>query len=323
MARALLALLCTFGIFAVVFGLWSLNVYLTTPHKPAYTLVPLPPSKLKPATTATSTTTSPEVEATATSAKTIDTEKTSTSSPINPEPTPEPTPSIPIVVPTATYLTITTGCTISLNGDCKHAFSRPSAKSTIRTALRIGAVLLVKGSTTTADGTTWYQIDFDEALRYPERLTLPWYVRSDAGELTTTTGPRDLQATTPSTTKSLLVDRGDQKMYTYDGDTLVRTYIISTGKDLSPTPRGTFTIYRMTPSRYMQGPIPGINTTYYDLPGVPWNLYFTKEGAVVHGAYWHDDFGHQHSNGCVNLRPTDAKDLYDWADLGMKITVRD
>ena len=97
--------------------------------------------------------------------------------------------------------------------------------------------------------------------------------------------------------------------------------IISTGLELSPTPAGTFTIFKKTPSRYMQGPLPGF-TDYYDLPGVPWNLYFTQQGAVIHGTYWHDSFGQPYSHGCVNLSPEDAKRLYEWAGLGTKVTVK-
>ena len=71
----------------------------------------------------------------------------------------------------------------------------------------------------------------------------------------------------------------------------------------------------------MQGPIPGVAEEYYDLPGVPWNLYFTYEGAVIHGAYWHENFGSRYSHGCVNLAPADAKMLYDWADVGTMVIV--
>ena len=121
-----------------------------------------------------------------------------------------------------------------------------------------------------------------------------------------------------------MVDRSDQKLYAYDGDTLFMVATSSTGLDSTPTPRGTFTIYQKTPSRYMQGPLPNIaSDDYYDLPGVPWNLYFTEGGAVIHGAYWHDKFGTKYSHGCVNLSPAIAKVIYDWAELGTPVTVRD
>jgi lipoprotein-anchoring transpeptidase ErfK/SrfK len=98
---------------------------------------------------------------------------------------------------------------------------------------------------------------------------------------------------------------------------------ISTGLELTPTPRGEFKVYLKTPTRYMQGPLPGISNQYYDLPGVPWNLYFTKEGAVIHGAYWHQSFGKPYSHGCVNVDPLLARTLYEWTDLGTSVVVRD
>jgi lipoprotein-anchoring transpeptidase ErfK/SrfK len=44
----------------------------------------------------------------------------------------------------------------------------------------------------------------------------------------------------------------------------------------------------------------------YDLPAVPWTQYYTSAGAAVHGAYWHDDFGAPHSEGCINLTWADS-----------------
>ena len=99
---------------------------------------------------------------------------------------------------------------------------------------------------------------------------------------------------------------------------------ISTGLELTPTETGTFTVFKKTPSRYMQGPLPGfVDRQAYDLPGVPWNLYFTQGGAVIHGAYWHNSFGKPYSHGCVNLPPQQAKKLYNWAPLGTKVIVTD
>ena len=124
-------------------------------------------------------------------------------------------------------------------------------------------------------------------------------------------------------TKRIIVDRSEQMLYAYDGMTLFMREPISTGLELTPTPRGIFTVYRKTPSRYMQGPLPGVSDQYYDLPGVPWNLYFTLQGGVIHGAYWHDNFGQPWSHGCVNLPPDKAEQLYQWADVGTSILVRD
>jgi lipoprotein-anchoring transpeptidase ErfK/SrfK len=113
-------------------------------------------------------------------------------------------------------------------------------------------------------------------------------------------------------------------LYAFEGNELFLEVDISTGLELTPTPRGTFTIFKKTPSRYMQGPLPYLaQQKYYDLPGVPWNLYFTEEGAVIHGAYWHNSFGSRYSSGCVNVDPAIAYALYNWAELGTTVIVKD
>jgi lipoprotein-anchoring transpeptidase ErfK/SrfK len=59
------------------------------------------------------------------------------------------------------------------------------------------------------------------------------------------------------------------------------------------------------------GPAPG--DMPYSIEDVPFVMYF--EGSyALHGAFWHNNFGHQQSHGCVNLAPLDAKRLFFWAD---------
>ena len=36
-------------------------------------------------------------------------------------------------------------------------------------------------------------------------------------------------------------------------------------------------------------------------------------GFSFHGTYWHSNFGHPMSHGCINMTIDDAKKLYDWA----------
>jgi lipoprotein-anchoring transpeptidase ErfK/SrfK len=167
---------------------------------------------------------------------------------------------------------------------------------------------------------------FDEWLRYPERLQGDWYVSAEFVEVLLDEGDKTVweDGKASTTGQKIIVDRSEQKLYAYSGEELFMEALISTGLELTPTPRGTFTIYKKTPSRYMQGPLPGlIDQQAYDLPGVPWNLYFTQEGAVIHGAYWHKSFGRPYSHGCVNLAPEEARTLYNWAQLGTKVIVRD
>lgn len=218
------------------------------------------------------------------------------------------------------YVEVTDSCDIHYEGDCLLVRTGPGTNFPVVSRLRNHVVLKVDGKVE-RDGMTWYKIAFDEYLRYPERVQSDWYIAAPFVEVLFDEGDKTIDADGATSSQRIIVDRAEQMLYAYDGDELFMETSISTGLELSPTPRGTFTIFKKTPSRYMQGPLPGFTDTY-DLPGVPWNLYFTHQGAVIHGTYWHDSFGSPYSHGCVNLRPEDARKLYAWAELGAKVIVQ-
>ena len=234
----------------------------------------------------------------------------------------------PVVVqsPLFHYIEIADGCDWSYVGACVNMRSGPGLTYPIVGHLRTGVVLKVEATTTEADGHEWYKVIFDGEIRYPERVTGDWYVADDPESVQPFEDAGDSESTpgvVASTTKRIVVSRSEEMLYAYDGDQLFMKVPISTGLEFTPTPLGTFTVYKKTPSRYMQGPLPGVSDQYYDLPGVPWNLYFTTGGAVIHGAYWHDHFGQPWSHGCVNVPLVDeAYRLYMWAVLGTPVIVQ-
>jgi hypothetical protein len=221
------------------------------------------------------------------------------------------------------YVEVVDGCGIHYEGECVLVRSGPGLEFDVVARLRNDQVLKVDGSVT-RKGMTWYKVVFDEWLLYPERLQNDWYVSADYVSVLYDEGDKTIWDTeTGTSTKQIIVDLSEQTLTaTEDGETFM-CVDISSGLAMTPTPLGTFTIFKKTPSRYMQGPLPGLSSDQtYDLPGVPWNLYFTHDGAVIHGAYWHDSFGSTYSHGCVNLLPEEAKKLYLWADLGMDVVVQ-
>jgi len=246
------------------------------------------------------------------------------SSPLLPlitELTEEPEPRIE----TPTYIEILDSCGADYAGGCVNVRIEPSKDAPSLMQLRTGVVLPVASTTVTdTEGRTWYKVLFTEWIRYPDRVPKNWYVAADYVRPFFDAGALNLDVEhAPETGKRIVIDRSEQTLYAYDGDELFLTSPISTGRDLTPTPRGSFEVYRKMPSRYMQGPLPGISDQYYDLPGVPWNLYFTKEGGAIHGAYWHTEFGNPWSHGCVNLPLDTARRLYEWTPLGTKVIVQD
>jgi len=58
----------------------------------------------------------------------------------------------------------------------------------------------------------------------------------------------------------------------------------------------------------------------YNLPNVPWVMYF-YDGYAIHGTYWHHNFGHPMSHGCINMTIPDAHWLYNWAPKGTLVVI--
>lgn len=227
--------------------------------------------------------------------------------------------------PLFTYIEITDSCESDYKEVCAVARPEPATSSPALIRLRKGMVLQVSTTTLESAGHTWYKVQFQEPIRYPERVAESWYVAKDTVREFTDVGVQELapDAHNASSTRHIIIDQSEQMLYAYDGDVLFMKTPTSTGLHDTPTPLGTFHIYKKTPSRYMQGPLPGVSEQYYDLPGVPWDLYFTKEGGAIHGAYWHKEFGSQWSHGCVNLPLSIARVLYEWTPLGAEVIVRD
>jgi lipoprotein-anchoring transpeptidase ErfK/SrfK len=109
------------------------------------------------------------------------------------------------------------------------------------------------------------------------------------------------------------VNLSQQMLYAYEGDTVVASFLVSTGVPAFPTVTGKFHIYIKLVSTLMAG------DGYY-LPNVPYTMYFYK-GYGIHGTYWHNNFGHPMSHGCVNMYTPDAKWMFYWASEGTLVNI--
>jgi hypothetical protein len=107
------------------------------------------------------------------------------------------------------------------------------------------------------------------------------------------------------------VNLTEQKLYAHNGNKIDYTFLVSTGK-WAPTPTGEFKIWgKLRFTRMKGGSVE--KHDFYDLPNVPYTQYF-YQGYGLHGAYWHNNFGHPMSHGCVNLSVPDAEKLFYWTN---------
>lgn len=119
-----------------------------------------------------------------------------------------------------------------------------------------------------------------------------------------------------ATTKQIVVDLSIQTLIAYENSQEIMRTLVSTGK-WGRTPNGTFRIWGKFRFTKMSGGSRALHTYYY-LPNVPYVMFFSNSeiaagrGYSLHGTYWHDNFGHPMSHGCVNMRTVDAGSMYEW-----------
>jgi len=129
---------------------------------------------------------------------------------------------------------------------------------------------------------------------------------------------------TSSSNKAIIVDVSDQRVYVYENGQLIWTFAASTGVAGRETARGNF---------YIQNKLPMAYAATWNLQ-MPYWLGFYWAGPLQNGFHalpilsngqrlWEGLLGSPASYGCVILSDHDARLLYDWAEVGVPVTVRD
>ncbi len=132
-------------------------------------------------------------------------------------------------------------------------------------------------------------------------------------------GQYGLTFTTPPN-KRIEVDISEQKLRLWQGDEMVREFIVATGVTGADTPLGEFVVqYKMETARF-RGTNPSGRT--YDLPNVKWVLVFQGD-YTIHGSYWRTVYGQPMSNGCVSMSDPNAEFVFYWAPEGTPISIHE
>jgi hypothetical protein len=165
---------------------------------------------------------------------------------------------------------------------------------------------------------TAVQLTGQEALvsgyRYAE-TDEGWWMRQAEG---TIAKPGPVPTDLKPGEKWIDVNLKTQTLIAFEGDKPVFATLVSTGrmddevkeKDHRTKP-GSFRIREKHIAATMDGDVASDGP--YSIEDVPWIMYFNGSIAL-HGAFWHQNFGHVQSHGCVNLSPVDARSLFGWTD---------
>jgi hypothetical protein len=190
----------------------------------------------------------------------------------------------------------------------------PSEQATPLYRLYYKTVLWVIGTEMDEEGRAWYRI-------LDDRLGYKFYARAEHLRFFTAQELAPVSPDVPPESKRIEVDLTKQTVTALEYGEPVFTTTVSSGwlrKDPQPgqgrtvTPIGTFRVFEKVPSRHMGNGRLTSNPDAYELPGVPFVSFFHILGTAFHGAYWHNDFGRPSSQGCLNMRPDEARWLYRW-----------
>ena len=172
---------------------------------------------------------------------------------------------------------------------------------------------IMSAATDPRDGKIWYQVLDDKWNKL-------YYASGEHLRLIPDDELVPLSPDIPNSQKKIQVQLNNQLVFAYENGEPVFVTRAATGNVFRygkyTTPAGLFLTYHKRPTRHMASG--DITADGYDLPGVPWVMYFTESGLSLHGTFWHNDFGHPKSHGCVNLSPSAAKWLFRWTEPVVK-----
>ena len=116
-------------------------------------------------------------------------------------------------------------------------------------------------------------------------------------------------ATIPDAPARVVIDRMQQLMFVYKGDTLVGFSTISSGKRGKETPLGYWKVFRKQ--------VRGFSRKYDNAP-MPYMQMYDEMGIAFHGGALP---GYPASRGCVRLPLEFAKKLYGLTAMGTEVVI--
>ena len=168
------------------------------------------------------------------------------------------------------------------------------------------------------------EISPDDRLARAQLHEVDYLLATPTPTATFTPTPSPTPTATPVPEKRILVDISQQRFWVYEDDEIKWDFACSTGRQGSPTRRGTFSILDKIPNAW--GGAWNIWMPYW--LGIYWAggtengihaLPVSLDGSVL----WSGYLGTPISFGCIVLDTWAATLVYEWVDIGTPITIRD
>lgn len=189
-------------------------------------------------------------------------------------------------------------------------YSEPKRGKTARSLSRYDVVHISDERTVKGQKGEWLRISESGSAKSAKE---EWVHSFDVARPRLSSPPTEVQK---AHEKWIDVDLQTQTVVAYEGAAPMYAALVSTGRgkpgEPTETRKGVFRIWVKLTESTMDNLEDDDAENHYSIDDVPRVQFFDKS-IGLHGAFWHDDFGHVHSHGCVNLAPIDAKWLFDWS----------
>lgn len=121
---------------------------------------------------------------------------------------------------------------------------------------------------------------------------------------------------------NVVVDKSSNQLFLKSGETLFKTYTVSTGKN-NCTPVGRFKIINKlyNPTWFKAGAVVPSGSPE-NILGPRW-MGFDKAGYGIHGTTEPQTIGQQATAGCIRMRNEEVVELFDIIPVGTEVTVLD
>jgi lipoprotein-anchoring transpeptidase ErfK/SrfK len=188
-------------------------------------------------------------------------------------------------------------------------------------------VSVVGGTPKIIEGTPGFALDEKAAIEAFENAS-----RKGGSSIDLTGKPIEPAVTKANFKSILIVKVGENKLYHYNGESLVKTYDVATGLPKFPTPIGQFKItqkrFRPTWVNPAKGPGQwGAKLPAQIAPG-PSNPLGTRAmnlnspGIRIHGTTADNSMGYNASHGCIRMKMSDVEELFERVEVGTPVIIQ-
>jgi len=121
--------------------------------------------------------------------------------------------------------------------------------------------------------------------------------------------------------RRIVVSIPERKLALLEDDVVVKTYNVSVGAAVSPSPTGTFQIVNRIPKAAYYHKAVVIPASDRSPIGTRW-IGLNKKGYGIHGTNEPRSIGRAKSHGCIRLQNRDVEDFFERVQVGDVVEIR-